>query len=72
MKTPTFHTQADGSIVCRHRDVSCCDACATKIPHCYMIYGRHFFLPDPAGRAEVVTLLARGRDANGYLKKERA
>jgi len=38
---PKFHEQKDGSLVCRHRDLSVCGECA-KDPMVVEIFGAHF------------------------------
>lgn len=49
-----FHEQADGTLVCPHRDLSTCDACATEHePAIVEIAGAHFWIPDAGERAEL-------------------
>jgi hypothetical protein len=43
--TKLFHIQADGSLVCNHRDVSVCRECA-KLPNVRDIHGAHFLMTD--------------------------
>lgn len=41
---PGWHEQADGSLVCPHRDLSVCPACAQR-PEAVEVVGAHFWLP---------------------------
>lgn len=54
-----FRTQADGTAVCPHRDLSVCPPCATD-PAIVEVAGAHYHLPDPADRAALVAMLADG------------
>lgn len=47
-----FRRNADESIVCKHRDLSCCPACAAAHEEIVDVYGAHFWIPDPAERAQ--------------------
>ena len=39
-----FRENADGSLVCRHRDLSCCDRCAeAHAERVVEVYDRHFW-----------------------------
>lgn len=48
MAARTYHTQADGTAVCPHRDLSVCPECATA----------HYFVEDPTERDELREMLA--------------
>jgi hypothetical protein len=54
--TSTFRTNADGSLVCDHRDLSCCEACADH-PEIVEVYGSHFLVTDPTERAELLAMM---------------
>lgn len=58
MVTVTFRTNADGSLVCQHRDLSCCPVCSDR-PEIVDVYGHHYFVPDPVERA-ALRLLVEG------------
>ncbi len=49
METNKYRTNADGSAVCPHRDMSVCADCATH-PHIVEVFGAHYHLTDPADR----------------------
>lgn len=41
-----FHEQADGTLVCRHRDTCVCPACqATYADEISDVYGQHYAIP---------------------------
>jgi hypothetical protein len=40
-----FHEQSDGTLVCRHRDLSACPACAEH-PQVVEVVGAHFWDED--------------------------
>ena len=44
---------ADGSVVCRHRDVSCCDACRALHPWLIDVAGVVYFIRDAREREEL-------------------
>lgn len=48
---------ADGSVVCKHRDVSCCDSCRQKHPWLIDVYGVVYFVRSEAERKELSVLL---------------
>jgi hypothetical protein len=48
--TIRFDTNADGSLVCAHRDLSVCPTCA-KAPGVHDVYGAHFHFTDVEWRA---------------------
>lgn len=54
----TFYVDHDGSVVCHHRDISCCPECATH-PEIVEVYGVHYHVPDAAERAELLADIAR-------------
>ena len=39
-----FHEQADGSLVCEHRDVTCCGDCIDACEDVVDVYGAAFHL----------------------------
>lgn len=47
-----FHEQADGTIVCPHRNTSCCPACLAAHEPLVDVYGAIYWVPDPIERAE--------------------
>jgi hypothetical protein len=55
-KALRHHTQADGTIVCRHRDLSCCADCA-KHPFVVEVAGAHFYVPNLIERTELLKLI---------------
>lgn len=52
-----FHEQADGSLVCPHRDLSVCPPCAASDPAIVDVVGAHFYIPDPDDRAAMAAEL---------------
>jgi hypothetical protein len=48
---------ADGSAVCRHRDLSVCPGCRAANGAYVVVHGATYHVPDPAERAELVALL---------------
>jgi hypothetical protein len=42
----------DGSLACPHRDCSVCPKCDAAHVECVDVVGAHFWLADPADRAE--------------------
>jgi hypothetical protein len=57
-----FHVQADGALVCPHRDLTCCGLCAEKYEQVVDVYGVHYWVPDPKERAALVEDRARDLD----------
>ena len=50
-----FHTNTyEENLVCPHRDISCCRDCATAHEEIVEVYGIHYWITDPAERAELV------------------
>ena len=50
-----FHADTyEGNLVCPHRDISCCRDCATAHEEIVEVYGIHYWIADPAERAELV------------------
>lgn len=45
-----WHEQADGSLVCPHRDLSVCPDCAASHVEAVDVFGQHFWIADPADR----------------------
>lgn len=56
---PRYRHNADGSVVCPHRDLSVCAVCAAADPTLVDVYGAHFEVPDPAERDALLADLAR-------------
>jgi hypothetical protein len=52
-----FRTNADGTAVCPHRDLSVCPACASD-PAVVEVVGAHYYIPDAAERARLLAELA--------------
>jgi len=52
-----MRTNADGSAVCRHRDLSVCDQCATDERY-VEVAGVHYWIPDAVERAELQAALS--------------
>lgn len=48
----------DGSLACRHRDISCCTECAAAHPEVVEVYGVHYWVSDPVERAALVAEVA--------------
>ncbi len=68
----SFRTNADGSLVCDHRDLSCCDACVAKhAPHIVDVYGRHFWFESDAELGEFAQELPQGGTLNDVAKLAR-
>lgn len=44
--TPTYRTNADGTAVCPHRDLSVCPDCYTADPALIEVAGAHFHVTD--------------------------
>lgn len=59
MTAAIFREQADGSLVCPHRDLSVCPPCAASDPAIVDVVGAHFYVPDPADRAEILGMISR-------------
>jgi hypothetical protein len=53
----TFRTNADGSLVCPHRDLSVCPACLAQFPDLMDVFGAVYLVTDPAERAELAALV---------------
>lgn len=53
-----YTTNADGSIVCMHRDLTCCPECLATDERLVDVYGAVFLVPDPAERAALQASLA--------------
>lgn len=50
-KKSQFDTNADGTLVCIHRDLTCCSACADAHEEVTEVFGAHYWIADPAERA---------------------
>lgn len=53
-----YRSNADGSAVCAHRDLSVCDACADSDEALVEVVGAHFYVPNADERAALVEALA--------------
>lgn len=53
-----YRTNADGTAVCPHRDLSVCDPCAAADPMLVEVLGAHFHARDEAERDEFLAILA--------------
>ena len=51
-----YRHNADGSVVCQHRDISCCPACLAADPNLMNVVGAVFEVT-PEERAELETIL---------------
>jgi len=51
-----FRSNADGTAVCAHRDLSVCDECA-KDESIVEVVGAHYHVPNPADRDELRSML---------------
>jgi len=47
----------DGSLICNHRDLGCCKACADAHEEIVDVFGAHFWVDDETERAELVASL---------------
>lgn len=47
----------EGNIVCPHRDLSVCPTCADAHDEIVEVVGLHFWITDPAERAELLTAI---------------
>jgi len=56
-KPAGFHEQADGSLVCSHRDVTTCDACIEKYPNIVATMGQEYWAHDAEEFAELDRIL---------------
>ena len=54
-----FRAGHDGSLACPHRDVSCCEGCASAYPEIVDVMGAHFWISDPNERAALSDALDR-------------
>lgn len=57
-----YRTNADDSIVCKHRDISCCDACLAADDNLVDIYGHVYIVDDRA-----VRIIAADRDPDARV-----
>ncbi len=53
-----YRTNADGSAVCPHRDLTCCPDCVASDVRLVDVAGEYYFVPDPAERAALIADLA--------------
>lgn len=51
-----FETGDEGDLICRHRDLSCCDACAAAHPEIIEVYGKHFWVADEETRTALAAM----------------
>lgn len=54
----SFRRGHDDSLACRHRDLSCCPACAASHPEIVEVAGAHFWIADENARAELLAVVA--------------
>ena len=54
-----YRTNADGSAVCRHRNLGVCPDCAAADPELVEVVGAYYHVPDPDERAELQALVAQ-------------
>jgi len=57
-----LRSNADGSVVCAHRDLSCCERCLAADEQLVDVYGAVYRVPDPAERAALLAELAEAGD----------
>lgn len=57
-KTQFNHNADDGRLICRHRDLSCCDACAAAHEEIVDVYGAHFWIADAAEREAMIAMVS--------------
>lgn len=50
-----FRTNADGSLVCQHRDLSVCNDCAV-LPNVREVFGVHYLMDDAEYGAYLIEL----------------
>ena len=50
----TFYIQNDGSLVCEHRDISCCIDCRGKYANIVHVYGQTYWAEDHDELAELL------------------
>jgi len=55
-----------GYLICKHRDVSCCPACADSRKEIVDVLGQHFWIADPIERFQMI------KDCAELLAKEKA
>ena len=55
----TFYINVDDSLVCQHRDISCCNECEAKYENIVEIYGQHYWADT---RAQLVELESIGEN----------
>jgi hypothetical protein len=55
-----FRIGHGGDLACPHRDVTCCDQCASAHPEIMDVAGVHMWITDAAERAEVAAFNAHG------------
>jgi len=45
-----FRRGHSDELACKHRDVTCCPACAAKHPEIIEVYGQHFWIDNAMDR----------------------
>lgn len=53
-----FRYDHDDSLICPHREVSCCDECAEAHEEIIEVYGRHYWEPDKQERDKLLAEMA--------------
>lgn len=53
-----FHEQADRTLVCPHRDLSVCGACAASSPAIMEGMGAHYWVPNAGDRTELRAVIS--------------
>lgn len=53
-----YRSNADGTAVCRHRDLSVCADCAAADEALVPVSGAYYHVPNPAERAALAAALA--------------
>lgn len=48
-----FREGHTGDIACPHRDVSCCEECASSHPEIVDVAGQHFWVSNPVEREQL-------------------
>ena len=55
-KPKALRKSHDDSLVCIHRDTHVCPECAARYaPACFEVYSKHYWVPDEADRAVLLS-----------------
>lgn len=65
-----FRRDHDDSVICPHRDLSCCDECASKHEEIIEVVGRHYWVADKKERDELLKCEADYRAAEKRRAEE--